>query len=485
MKPFLERTETGPLLAALAQPLLPLALLAALLVVGRWIGQGIQMKRLGLPESLLAGGLGLLLAPGGPLPVLPPTVVSFWAELPLALLTLVFGSLLVAKPLPKPGPLWRPLRAQILLALVLAFGQFLVGALVVGLVLQPWLGVSPVMACLIEVAFEGGHGSAAAMGPTYERLGLVGGQDLGLAMATVGLLTASLAGGLLVVWGRWRGWLATPSLGEAQLAETRPVLAAQEKPVESPGKGPPTPDAEPSCPAPALAAKPGPWAAVARWLVNLGLAGVAVALGWGAQLLLGLAANRLGGGVAVLVSVLPVFPLALLASLLVRWVLERWNLTDWASAPVQQRIGTLAADLLIVAATASLNLGLLTRSWQPLLALSLVGLAWNLGVVVLLGNRLMPAPWFERSLVEFGQATGVVASGLLLLQMAEAEGRTEVLTPFSIKQLLLQPLLAGGLITVAAPLAVDSWGLPAWGGLCLAVVLAAGGLGLWLARVEV
>ena len=483
--PLLERTETGPLLAVLAQPLLPLALLAALLVVGRWIGQGIQMKRLGLPESLLAGGLGLLLAPGGPLPVLPPTVVSFWAELPLALLTLVFGSLLVAKPLPKPGPLWRPLRAQILLALVLAFGQFLVGALVVGLVLQPWLGVSPVMACLIEVAFEGGHGSAAAMGPTYERLGLVGGQDLGLAMATVGLLTASLVGGLLVVWGRWRGWLATPHLGEAQLAETKPVLAAQEKPGESLGKGPPPADAAPSSPAPGLAAKPGPWAAIARWLVNLGLAGVAVALGWGAQLLLGLAANRLGGGVAVLVSVLPVFPLALLASLLVRWVLEQWNLTDWASAPVQQRIGTLAADLLIVAATASLNLGLLTRSWEPLLVLSLAGLAWNLGVVVLLGQRLMPAPWFERSLVEFGQATGVVASGLLLLQMAEAEGRAEVLTPFSIKQLLLQPLLAGGLITVAAPLAVHSWGLPAWGGLCLAVVLGAGGLGLWLARVEV
>jgi ESS family glutamate:Na+ symporter len=303
-------------------------------------------------------------------------------------------------------------------------------------------------------------------------------------MATVGLLTASLVGGLLVVWGRWRGWLATPDLGEAELATTLPLVGAQEQAGEPAGQGPPTLDAEPSSTAPDLATEPGPWAAASRWLVNLGLAGVAVALGWGAQLLLGLAADRLGGGVAVVVGVLPVFPLALLASLLVRWVLERWNLTAWASAPVQQRIGTLAADLLIVAATASLDLGLLARGWQPLLALSLAGLAWNLGVVVLLGRRLMPAPWFERSLVEFGQATGVVASGLLLLQMAEAEGRTEVLTPFSIKQLLLQPLLAGGLITVAAPLAVDSWGLPVWGGLCLAVVLGAGGLGLWLARAE-
>jgi ESS family glutamate:Na+ symporter len=132
---LLERPETGPVLAGLTWQLLPLALLAALLVVGRWIGKAIQMKRLGLPESLLAGGLGLLLAPGGPLPLLPPAVVSFWADLPLALLTLVFGSLLVAKPLPKFGSLWRPLRAQILLALIMAFGQFLVGALVVGLVL--------------------------------------------------------------------------------------------------------------------------------------------------------------------------------------------------------------------------------------------------------------------------------------------------------------------------------------------------------------
>jgi ESS family glutamate:Na+ symporter len=482
--PPLELPGTGNALALMALPMLRLALLGALLAVGRWIGKGIQMKRLGLPESLLSGALGLLLAPGGPLPLLPPALISFWAELPLALLTLVFGSLLVAKPLPKLGPLWRPLRAQILLALVLAFGQFLAGALVVGLVLKPWLGVSPVMACLIEVAFEGGHGSAAAMGPTYQRLGLEGGQDLGLAMATVGLLAASLVGGLLVVWGRGRDWLATPSPSEAQLAETMQVSGPLENPEASPGKGPPKPELEPFSQAPAMGAEPGPWAATARWLVNLGLAGLAVALGWGAQLLLGLAADRLGGGVAVVVSALPVFPLALLGSLLVRWMLERWNLTNWASVQVQQRIGTLAADLLIVAATASLDLGLLARGWQPLLALSLAGLTWNLGVVVLLGRHLMPAPWFERSLVEFGQATGVVASGLLLLQMAEAEGRTDVLTPFSIKQLLLQPLLAGGLITVAAPLAVDSWGLPAWGGLCLAVVLGAGGLGLWLARVE-
>ena len=38
------------------------------------------------------------------------------------------------------------------------------------------------------------------------------------------------------------------------------------------------------------------------------------------------------------------------------------------------------------------------------------------------------------------------------------------------------------MITVVAPLAVDGWGLPLWSAVCLSVVTAAGGLGLWLAR---
>jgi len=63
------------------------------------------------------------------------------------------------------------------------------------LVLQPLLGMSPMLALLIEVAYEGGHGSAAAMGPTYERLGLEGAQALGLAMATLGLLSSTVVGG--------------------------------------------------------------------------------------------------------------------------------------------------------------------------------------------------------------------------------------------------------------------------------------------------
>jgi glutamate:Na+ symporter, ESS family len=380
--------------------------------------------------------------------------MQLWADLPLVLLTLVFGSLLLGKPLPKLEGLWRPVSGQVSLALVLAFGQYVVGGLAVLLVLQPWLGVSPVMACLIEVAYEGGHGSAAAMGPSYAALGFPGGQALGLAMATVGLLSSTLVGGLVVVLARSRGWLLADAPGSA---------ASESASAASGDSG-------------------GAMAWAAAWAVNLALVGLAVLTGVGLLGGLRWLTAGLGDGVASVIDALPVFPLAIVGSLLVRLALERSDKAHWASSAVQGQVGTLSADLLITAATAGLDLALLKADWLPLTVLALGGLVWNLAVTLLLAPRLLPADWFERAVIEFGQATGVAASGLLLLRMADPDDRSDALPAFSIKQLMLQPFLAGGVVTVVAPLAVAGWGLPLWTGFCFALVLLFGGTGLWLAR---
>ena len=450
------------MIATLASDLLPsfgwlglaLTCLSLILAVGRALGARLQLRLWGIPEALLAGLLGLLLAPGGPLPLLSPEVMQLWADLPLVLLTLVFGSLLLGKPLPKLEGLWRPVSGQVSLALVLAFGQYVVGGLAVLLVLQPWLGVSPVMACLIEVAYEGGHGSAAAMGPSYAALGFPGGQALGLAMATVGLLSSTLVGGLVVVLARSRGWLRTDAPGSA---------ASESASAASGDSG-------------------GAMAWAAAWAVNLALVGLAVLTGVGLLGGLRWLTAGLGDGVASVIDALPVFPLAIVGSLLVRLALERSDKAHWASSAVQGQVGTLSADLLITAATAGLDLALLKADWLPLTVLALGGLVWNLAVTLLLAPRLLPADWFERAVIEFGQATGVAASGLLLLRMADPDDRSDALPAFSIKQLMLQPFLAGGVVTVVAPLAVAGWGLPLWTGFCFALVLLFGGTGLWLAR---
>ena len=509
-----------------------MAVLALVLALGTGLGRILGSRNWGVPEALLAGVIGLLLAPSGPLPLIPPGGLAVWQELPLILLTLVLGTLLVAKPLPRPGGLWRPLSAQVLLALTLAFGQYLVAALVVMALQGRLAGVHPLMACLIEVSYEGGHGSAAAMGPTYARLGFPGGEGLGLAMATVGLLSSTLVGGIVVVLARRVGWLqvVAPVWPVATEGEPAPVMEAafMEAPFVAPAPeaiftAPAAPAATalnaagitappgasgggpiadpPSASAPSLigggampftgdakeGGSPADGAGVlshslAAWAVNLALAGIAVGTGCLALEGLRLVANALGGGFAAVIEALPVFPLAIIGSLLVRLVLERSGNASVASSAIQGLVATLAADLLITAATACLDLSLLAQDWIPLTALAVAGLAWNLAVVLLLGPRILPAPWFERGILEFGQATGVAASGLLLLRMADPLDQADALPAFSIKQLLLQPLIAGGVITVVAPLAVTRLGLPLWSGLCLVLVLLWMGLALTLAR---
>ncbi|MFN9644994.1 MAG: sodium/glutamate symporter [Cyanobacteriota bacterium] len=440
-----------PVVWVLAVAGLPLLLLA-----GTVLGRGLGVHRWGIPEALLAGLLGLMLSRQGPWPLLPEGVTRLWEGLPLILLTLVFGSLLVGKPIPRPAGLWRPLGAQVLLSLTLAFGQYLVGGLVVLWVLQPWLGVSPVMACLIEVAYEGGHGSAAAMAPTYSALGVEGAEDLGLALATVGLLASTVVGGLLVLVARWRGWVPPPPAPGVETA------------TPAGGEGPGAPE--------------GRLARARAWAVNLALAGLAVAVGWGMLAGLQALAPAFGSGAAEVIGTFPVFPLALLGSLGVRLLLERTGTAALASAPIQNRISTLAADLLIAAATACLDLTSLSHLWRPLLVLGVAGLLWNLLVVLLPGRWMLPDPWFPRGLVDFGQSTGVAASGLLLLNMIDPRDANDVLTPISIKQLLLQPFVAGGVVTVVAPLAVSRWGLPAWTALCLVLVMLWVGLAVGLSR---
>ncbi|WP_225875759.1 sodium:solute symporter [Cyanobium sp. NS01] len=431
--------------------LLALGLLALLLLLAGWVARRLSLMVWGIPEALLAGVLGLLLAPAGVLPWLPQPVMDIWAELPQVLLTLVFACLMLGKPLPTLAGLWRPVSGQVSLALVLAFGQYLVGGLVVLWILEPRLGVSPVMACLIEVAFEGGHGSAAAMGPSYAALGFPGGQALGLTLASAGLVASTLVGGLVVLLGRQRGWL---SIDNAASLSALPRTGGLEP-------------------------KPRPGASV--WLVNLALSGCAVLVGLALLALLRLGGALVGGGIDTVVEDLPVFPFAILGSLLVRLLLERTGQAGRASAPVQTRLSTLSADLLITAATAGLDLALLRADWLPLSVLIGAGLVWNLAVVLLLAPRILPRDWFERAVIEFGQATGVAASGLVLLHMADPFDRSSALQAFSIKQLMLQPFLAGGVITVVAPLAVAGWGLATWTGLCLAMVLVFATTGMVLA----
>jgi len=412
-----------------------LGIIGIFLTLGRRLDSAMKLERFGIPIALLVGAIGFLIGPYGPFSLLPERILNTWMQLPTPLLTLVFATLMLGRPIPKISGLWKPVASQALLGLLLGFGQYVVGGIIVLFFLLPYLGVDPLMGCIIEVGFEGGHGAAAIMGESFSKLGFPEGLDLGFAMATVGLLASTFLGSGLVVLARFLGWLVP---AEQEKKNNLTEVDIEFKPLEQ----------------------------LRLLLYNFAFAGLAVLVGIFLLYCLRIFSLYMGDLSKEVILAFPVFPLALMGSFLVRYLLERTGKTKLVSSLFQREIGILSTDLLIITAMAGLNLPLLVNYWVPISMLAIGGLVWNLVGMLIFSRLFFKEVWFERAIAEFGNSTGVAASGLLLLRLADPRNSTNTLPVFSIKQLFLQPLLSGGLITVIAPLFISNFGLKGWTEFC-------------------
>ncbi|MEW2354867.1 sodium/glutamate symporter [Spirillospora sp. NPDC029432] len=131
-----------------------------------------------------------------------PAMIAFFTTIGLT------GSLALVR---KGG---RLLIVYLLACWTLAVMQNLVGiGLAEALHLDPLLGI---MAG--AVSLEGGHGAAAAFGPTAESMGADGATAVAIAAATFGLLAAGLLGGPLAGWLMKRYDVAVPAAASADPA---------------------------------------------------------------------------------------------------------------------------------------------------------------------------------------------------------------------------------------------------------------------------
>lgn len=89
----------------------------------------------------------------------------------------------------------------------------------VGIGVATMLGVDPMLGIMAgAVSLEGGHGAAAAFGPTAEAMGSAGATAVAIASATFGLVAGGLLGGPVASWLIDRHRVVIPSGAEAALA---------------------------------------------------------------------------------------------------------------------------------------------------------------------------------------------------------------------------------------------------------------------------
>ncbi len=412
-----------------------LFIIGFLLIFGKRLNFAIQLERFGLPIAVICGFTGILIGPYGVFNFLSKETTEIWESSLTPLLCIVFATLMIGRPVPNLKGLIKPICNQFLLALTLGFGQFFVGGLVVEYFLSQSMNINPLMGCLIEVGFEGGHGAASIIGESFTKLGYPEGLDLGLAMATMGLLSSSIIGSIFIFLGRILKIISKESRNENKSQREFNFKFSLVNDLNI-------------------------------LLINLGLVGLAISIGIILMRLLRLISNVFGDFAKEVIYSLPLFPLILIGSLAIRYFLEKIEKTEFISQILQREMGILSTDLLIFTAMASLDLKVVISNLTPIIILTLFGLIWNIVCISFFAYFIFEEYWFEKGLVEFGNSTGVVASGLLLLRLADPNNISKTLPIFTSKQLFAQLLLSGGFFTVLSPILLSRIGLISWTEVC-------------------
>ncbi len=420
--------------------------LCLLLLLGKVLRSMIPLfQKLYLPASVIGGLLGLILINTIGKSISPNWFAS-WDALPGFLINIVFASLFLGAPIPKMRGIWNITAPQLCFGQIIAWGQYAVGIGLTAVVLLPLFGVPIQFGNLLEIGFEGGHGTVAGLTETFRHFDWSAGRDLGFAMATGGMILGITIGMMLINWAARRGHITNiRSFEDQSKLEQRGVYPPQEQPPA--GRQTVFSDS------------------VDSLALHIALIGIAVLIGYGLKELL-LAFDAIAPeGVRKLriLPSFPLFPLCMIGGLLLQVILRMTKLHIIVDHGQMQRLAGAALDFLVLSAVASIRLYFVAAYWLPMLLLIVFGTLWNILCVLYLGPKLFKVDWFERSIAEFGQAMGVTATGLLLLRTVDPENKTCAASAFGYKQLFHEPFMGGGIITsLALPLVITQGGLIFW-----------------------
>jgi ESS family glutamate:Na+ symporter len=354
-----------------------------------------------------------------------------WRVIPGQLINVVFACLFLGVALPRFSELWRRSGTQVVYGQMVAWGQYVVGlGLWVFVLGKIYTSLPALFAGILPVGFEGGHGTAAGMGPVFQELGWENGQDLALSSATFGILCAIVVGTVLVNWAIRRGHVQVqgqPALTKDQAL--RGVFPLGQRP--SAGQLSVNSDA------------------IESFSLHLVVVGLAIGIGMIIKaLLVGIGSVIPGAG--SLLNSFPLFPLCMLGGLLIQWLELHFDRDRLIDLGLIRRIQNSALDFLVVAAIATIRIKVVATALWPLLILVAAGLLWNVFCVTFIARRVFKDAWFERAIAEMGQSMGVTATGLLLLRIVDPDYKTNAADAFACKQIIHEPFMGGGLWTSTA-----------------------------------
>ena len=375
------------------------ALASGLILVGQLLRAKITLfQRFFMPASMIAGFLGLILGPSV-LGILPfsDSIGSYAGVLIILIFTVVGvnGFELGAKGAAK-GEVKRVFGYQIY-KLVAMFIQFFIPiAITLGILVKTFPELNPGFGILLASGFLGGHGTAAAVGNTFNSLGWTDAMDLGMTFATIGILSGVFGGLALIKYATKKGYTGYIKDFTYISGDLKTGLVTPEN-RESIGKE-----------------------TISSVSLDTLCFHLSIILGiGGAGYLLNryLAKNVLSG--------IPDFTIAYLLALALFLVFRKTKVYGYIDKNINNKISGTATDYLVFFGIAAIKITVIIEYAMPLLLMTLVGLVIVFLTVFPLGYAFNKDSWFERSIFVYGYSTGVFAIGFVLLRIVDPNNKSK------------------------------------------------------------
>ena len=423
-----------------------LSVLALFLLVGLALRELVKpLQKLFLPAGLIGGVVALIVGPQ----------VLGWMEIPKGvsgmptpMITVVLTCIIFGTKIEKSRI--KQFAGSVVVDGLTYFSQMFVGTLV-GMALSIFWPMMPKgWGLMAAYTYWGGHGAAASAGKLFESLGEAqrGMLDLGIIMATLGLIVAMVVGMTIVNWGVRKGYAtslekgATGKIGVA----SGPIPVEKQKSLGS--------------------------ATVASDALNglaLQLALVLVSIWLGTVLFTTLKTYVPGA------KNIPVFLYGIVGALIIWTLMCRLHIDGYADKKAIGNISGVALEICICAATATLNLKMVASFLVPILIHMLAIIVLMIFICVFLTKRWFKDNWLETGLLFFGQGTGSAPSGLALARCTDPDTRNSpAWEGFGVAMSCFTPVTST-LVAIVPILTVQSiWYPVAIGGILTVILLVIG-----------
>lgn len=251
---------------------------------------------------------------------------------------------------------------------------------------------------LLAAGFSGGHGTAAAVGSTFAKLGFADGMDIGMTCATVGILSGIFGGLFFIKLGTKRGWTKYVKSFQYVSGDLKTGLV-QEENRSSIGKETVS----------SMVLDPLAWH-LAILLVASGA---------------GMIVNKWILNVTGLD--LPTYLIAFLIAIAMFLVFKSTGVGHYIDENIISRISGTATDYLVFFGIASIKIEVIVKYAVPLALLLVFGIFIVVLTLMYFGPAMNKGSWFERAIFVFGYSTGVFAIGFILLRIVDPENLSKTL----------------------------------------------------------